>query len=476
MPLGVRFANGHFGDVYEVKHEYILLRQQPSAAVIVATTTTNMFSDTPAVVVSNNNNNNEFVKIALVCKKMKQLDRLENFETEKAIALELSNYVTEHQYTIHVLLSTLHPSLDPDNKIHNLDAFYEYERHIFYQVINEEVEKSLDIMKKKNQQLLLEGKKSIDQYSDRDLLAYKQKLVDELIELDQHRLYIEEALGTLYHVFQPDRFQKLFGRPITDQDWFGVLWSVCHTLAKLGRVCEFRHNDMHIMNMFLVGLVEGQQWGKSRVTRRAEDGRLQVSMAYRVGDQQITLTHLDFIVKFGDFSLAETRSHKNAYVQKGKYEVYGIDGKYRPGYDWQVFLLSVFSTREKLQLSDSVQNWIKDALESMQFEWRSLIKEQQRQKLAFCLPNMNQVTTLTPADFISNRDLMMPIELMRTHGFRQILPKPKPNYQLNTNHDLLLTRSQDQQRQREYKYTHQKYNQNTRKYRSSRSIKTPTVT
>lgn len=475
MPLGARFANGHFGDVYDVYHEFIVLQSHSQSQS------------------QHNNNNNDVpppINVELVCKKMKQVSRLKNFESESEIALELSRYVVEHEYTIHVLLATRTPQIVTTDNENNLEPYWEFEKHIFESVIQSEIEKSISELYKQNEQLVLDGKKPFVEFSDRDLQLYRKSIRHDMIRLDRHRLYIERGYGPLYDIFQPERFFALFGRNVTDQDWFGVLYSMCHTLAVLGNVCEFMHNDAHTMNWFVVPLREHQCWGKSRVVRRVSDNRLQVSLAYRVGEQQLTLTHLDYIVKLGDFSLAETQTHKNEFVQQGKYEIYGISKQYRPGYDWQVFLLSVYSMRERFHLSRSVMNWIKDALDAMEFDWSTMIKTQLKHKLAFCLPTMRQVTRLTPDQFLRDPSLSIPTELMRTNGYRAIihrflLPSP-PTITTTTNQEqtqevednsnnksLLFVRGQNQQTHREYENTHEKYNQNSSKNRSGRrSVRT----
>lgn len=259
------------------------------------------------------------------------------------------------------------------------------------------------------------------------------------IPCSKRSLVMEQALGSLFQIFQPKTFEATFDRPLTDQDWFGVILSVTHALANLQLHCRLQHNDLHTNNLFVVPLEE-------------ENG-LRV-LTYTCGNKyRLSVTHVQYIVKLGDFSLSsctlpDGRHLANERVQNGDYRDFGITAEFQPGYDLQVFLLNLLAYREHFQLSPLVGGWIERMLgHFMKVKWEVILARghamQQRankvkrdrearvlanplcanepeEEVQVCyLPRVDEVTQLSPPVIVSRSEMLPPLEHLRTRGLRR---------------------------------------------------------
>ncbi len=203
-----------------------------------------------------------------------------------------------------------------------------------------------------------------------------------------HLLYMERAAGTVFELFEPNAFAQHYQRPIHTRDWFGLVFQMCHLLSFLQAQCEFQHNDMHVQNVFVVNISEPEVYN------------------YRVEGARLSYTHRDYIIKLGDYSMAETAQHKNPYVQTERFQRYGIAKEYHPGYDWLVFLLSIYEKRRYFQLPERFYSWLKVALTACTIHWRKIVEYATEYKLAFTRPNLNDMlfVSVTPKDFLNAKN------------------------------------------------------------------------
>ena len=251
---------------------------------------------------------------------------------------------------------------------------------------------------------------------DRILTQHRQRIWSHILGHFQPPtrpiLFMERAYGTVFHLFQPDQFQSLFTRAITEQDWFATLFSICHALTVLQKNFQFQHNDLHVANLFVVPIQYCDRWRNQRVDRT----RNTLTLSYKCGSSKkvLLIEHSDFIVKIGDYTLSQTRTHGNESVRAERYIEYGMDGQTRAGYDWQVLLLNIVGYRVVLRPPMSVYTWVKNTLDILCPNWPTIIKRAEERKQRYYLPTLSECTSVPAYACINGVDerLQFPIENM----------------------------------------------------------------